>query len=71
MSRYDTKHITEVTDLRHAKSLAGQYYIRARKAEDKRDEVIRKNVELSEKIVRLQGILADVEDVLEIGNASL
>lgn len=71
MSRVDTKHIQAITDLSQAKSLAGQYYVRARKAEDKRDEVIRKNVELSEKIIRLQGILSDIRDVLEIGNASL
>lgn len=71
MSSYDTKHIREVKDQGHVTQLACQYYIRARKAEDKRDEVVRMNVALSEKIIRLEGILADVQEIMEIGRASL
>ena len=67
MSRADTKHIQDLTDLAHAKSLAGQYYVRARKAEDKRDEVIRKNVELSEKIIALQAKLGAISEIIDAG----
>lgn len=65
MSRHDTKHIQAITDLSQAKSLAGQYYVRARKAEDKRDEVIRKNVELSEKIIALQAKLGAIGEIID------
>lgn len=67
MSRADTKHIQNITDLSHAKTLAGQYYVRARKAEDKRDEVIRKNVELSEKIIALQAKLGAISEIIDAG----
>lgn len=65
MSRADTKHIQVITDLSQAKSLAGQYYVRARKAEDKRDEAIRKNVELSEKIIALQAKLGAISEIID------
>lgn len=65
MSRHDTKHIQAITDLAQAKSIAGQYYVRARKAEDKRDEVIRKNVELSEKLIALQAKLGAIGEIID------
>lgn len=65
MSRHDTKHIQAINDLSQAKSLAGQYYVRARKAEDKRDEVIRKNVELSEKLISLQAKLGAIGEIID------
>lgn len=68
MSRYDTKHVQDLKDLSQAKALAGQYYVRARKAEDKRDEVIRQNVALSEKIIALEAKLARI---LEIADAEV
>lgn len=64
MSRYDTKHVQELRDLSQAKTLAGQYYIRARKAEDKRDEVIRANVTLCEKIIALEAKLGAIQEIV-------
>lgn len=67
MSRYDTKHIREVKDPAQVMQLACHHYIRARKAEDKRDEVIRKNVELSEKIIELQAKLGAISEIIDAG----
>lgn len=65
MSRYDTKHVQDLKDLSQAKALAGQYYVRARKAEDKRDEVIRANITLCEKIIALEAKLARIEEIID------
>lgn len=67
MSRYDTKHVQDLKDLSQAKTLAGQYYVRARKAEDKRDEVIRANVTLCEKIIALEAKLGAIQEIVNAG----